>query len=83
MKTQREEAVLNIIATFEEMADIILAQLILLEKCMASKKEEDREHIISEIRENEDRIDKFEVTISEKFISTIILYQPVASEFTG
>jgi len=27
MKTKREESILDIIATFEEMADIILAQL--------------------------------------------------------
>ena len=80
MKTQREEAVLNIITTFEEMADIILAQLTLLEKCMASKKEEERQRIISEIKENENKIDKYEVTISEKFINSIILYQPVASD---
>jgi phosphate transport system protein len=80
MKTQREEAVLNIITTFEEMADIILAQLTLLEKCMASKKEEERQRIISELKENENKIDKYEVTISEKFINSIILYQPVASD---
>jgi phosphate transport system protein len=80
MKTQREEAVLNIVFTFEEMADIILSQLTLLEKCMASKKEEERERIISEIKENENKIDKYEVTISEKFINSIILYQPVASD---
>jgi phosphate transport system protein len=80
MNTKREESILDIIATFEEMADIILAQLTLLEKCMASAKEEDRNLIISEIRENESKIDKYEVIISDKFINSIILYQPVASD---
>ena len=34
MKTKREESVLDIIKTFEEMADTILTQLKLLEKYM-------------------------------------------------
>ena len=80
MKTKREESILDIIATFEEMADIILVQLTLLEKCMACKKEEDRDQFMSEIKENEDKIDKYEVIISDKFINSIILYQPVASD---
>jgi phosphate transport system protein len=42
--------------------------------------EEERTLIRSEIDINEDRIDKYEVLISEKFINSIILYQPVASD---
>ena len=33
-----------------------------------------------EIRENENEVDKYEVLISEKFINSIVLYQPVASD---
>jgi phosphate transport system protein len=80
MKTKREESILDIITTFEEMADIILAQLKLLEKYMDEKGEEERALIRSEIDINEDRIDKYEVLVSEKFINSIILYQPVASD---
>ncbi|MBA4322160.1 MAG: hypothetical protein C0408_05020 [Odoribacter sp.] len=80
MKTKREESILDIIATFEEMADLILTQLTLLEKYMAGQKEEDRDRIKSEIKENENKIDKYEVLISNKFISSIVLYQPVASD---
>jgi phosphate transport system protein len=80
MKTKREESILDIIATFEEMADIILAQLKLLEKYLDEQVEEERTLIRSEIDINEDRIDKYEVLISEKFINSIILYQPVASD---
>ena len=80
MKTKREESVLDIIHTFEEMADIILAQLALLEKYMARPGEAERNQIISEIRENENKIDRYEVLVSEKFINSVVLYQPVASD---
>jgi phosphate transport system protein len=80
MKTKREESILDIIASFEEMADIILVQLTLLEKYMAGPEEEECNRIRSDIRENENKIDKYEVLISDKFISSIVLYQPVASD---
>jgi phosphate transport system protein len=63
------------------MADTILGQLKLLEKVMAdSTGESEREKIIAEISENEDKIDKYEIIISDKFINSIVLYQPVASD---
>ena len=80
MKTKREESILDIIATFEEMADTILIQLTLLEKYMAGTEKEEHDQIVAEIRENEDKIDKYEVLISDKFINSIVLYQPVASD---
>ncbi|MFA5818887.1 MAG: PhoU domain-containing protein [Bacteroidales bacterium] len=80
MKTKREESIIDIITKFEEMADIILVQLTLLEKYMAGQGEEERDRIRFEIRENEDKVDKYEVLISDKFINSIVLYQPVASD---
>jgi phosphate transport system protein len=80
MKTKREESILDIIATFEEMADIILNQLTLLEKYMSGPGKDECDRINSEIRENENKIDKFEILISDKFINSIVLYQPVASD---
>lgn len=80
MKTKREESILDIITTFEVMADIILKQLTLLEKYMAVPGTEEQGRIKIEITENENKIDKFEVLISDKFISSIVLYQPVASD---
>jgi phosphate transport system protein len=80
MKTMREESILDIIATFKDMADTILAQLKLLEKYMDNEIEDERTRIKSEINSNEVKIDKFEILISEKFINSIILYQPVASD---
>jgi phosphate transport system protein len=80
MKTMREESILDIIATFKEMADTILAQLKLLERYMDNRIDEERNNIRSLLNSNEVKIDKFEVLISEKFINSIILYQPVASD---
>jgi phosphate transport system protein len=80
MKTKREESILDIIASFEQMADIILSQLTLLEKYMAEKLESESQRIALEIRANENEIDKYEVLISDKFINSIVLYQPVASD---
>jgi phosphate transport system protein len=80
MKTKREESILDIISAFEEMADTILAQLTLLEKYMAGSEKGDRDRIKSAVEENELKIDKFEILISEKFINSIVLYQPVASD---
>ncbi|MEI6047265.1 MAG: PhoU domain-containing protein [Bacteroidota bacterium] len=80
MKTKREESILDIIATFEEMADIILSQLNLLEKFMTGPNLEERERIRLELNGNEEKIDKYEVLISDKFINSVVLYQPVASD---
>lgn len=80
MKTKREESILDIVSTFEEMADLILTQLTLLEKYMAGREINECKRIISQIKENEDKIDKYEILISDKFISSIVLYQPVASD---
>jgi phosphate transport system protein len=80
MKTKREESIFDIISTFEEMADLILIQLTLLEKYMDETEGEERQRIGVAIGENENKIDKFEVMISEKFINSIVLYQPVASD---
>jgi phosphate transport system protein len=80
MKTKREESVQDIVTTFEQMADTILIQLKLLEKYMDGEDEKELALISSEIKINEDKIDKFEVLISEKFINSVVLYQPVASD---
>jgi phosphate transport system protein len=80
MKTKREESILDIVSTFEEMADLILTQLTLLEKYMAGCEADECKRIIWQIKENEDKIDKYEILISDKFISSIVLYQPVASD---
>jgi phosphate transport system protein len=62
------------------MSDLILAQLSFLEKMMADPDNADLEKLKSDIRLNEEKIDKFEVQVSDQIINSIVLYQPVASD---
>jgi phosphate transport system protein len=80
MKTKREESIIDILKSFEEMADLVLIQLTLLEKFMSSGDRSEMGNIKISIEENEKKIDEFEVTVSDKFINSIVLYQPVASD---
>jgi phosphate transport system protein len=80
MKTRREESVNDILKSFEEMADLVLSQLTLLEKYMSLSDTVEGKNIIAAIDANEKKIDEYEVVISDKFINSIVLYQPVASD---
>ncbi len=80
MNTKREESISEIIGSFEMMSDLVLAQLKLLEKLMAESKDPAADKLLDEIHDNEEKIDRFEVTISDQIINTIVLYQPVASD---
>jgi len=80
MKTRREESVTDILKSFEEMADLVLSQLTLLEKFMLVNDKSKTNHIVVSIEANEKKIDEYEVIISDKFINSIVLYQPVASD---
>jgi phosphate transport system protein len=80
MKTRREESVTGILKSFEEMADLVLNQLTLLEKFMSLNDKSKNNNIIVSIEANEKKIDEYEVIISDKFINSIVLYQPVASD---
>ncbi|MGD0340190.1 MAG: PhoU domain-containing protein [Bacteroidales bacterium] len=80
MKTIIEEVVQDIVNSFEEMAETVLAQLTLLDKYMAGTIKAPLQELKLEIAENEKRIDRMEVVISDKFINSIVLYQPVASD---
>jgi phosphate transport system protein len=80
MTTKREESVIDIIKSFEKMADLILTQLTLLEKYMSLNDQSEISNILTSIEENEKKIDEYEIILSEKFINSVILYQPVASD---
>jgi len=80
MKTRREESVIDILKNFEEMADLVLSQLTLLEKFMSLNDKSKTDNIIDSLEANEKKIDEYEVIISDKFINSIVLYQPVASD---
>jgi phosphate transport system protein len=80
MTNKKEEAITDSVKCFEEMADLVLIQLTLLEKYMSLNEKDEMKNIFSRIEENENKIDEFEVIISDKFINSIILFQPVASD---
>ena len=80
MTTRKEEAINDNIRSLEEMADLVLIQLTLLEKVMSVTDRDEMDNILTEIDKNENKIDEYEVIISDKFINSIILYQPVASD---
>ena len=80
MTTKKEEAITECVKSLEEMADLVLTQLTLLEKFMSLNDRSDMSNILAKIEENENKIDGYEVLISDQFINSIILYQPVASD---
>jgi phosphate transport system protein len=80
MKTRREESVTDILKSFEEMANLVLSQLSLLEKFISLSDVSEGKSILDTIDANEKKIDEYEVIISDKFINSIVLYQPVASD---
>lgn len=79
MTSRKELFIRDTLDAFREMADLVLTQLNLIEKAMLTDKS-DRAGLFDQIENNETKIDKYEVIINDKFINTIVLYQPVASE---
>ncbi len=80
MISKKDEAINNILSDFESFANLVLTQLDLLEKVISSDEKEIPEHFFTEILNNEKKLDKLEVKISDKIVNTIALYQPVASD---
>ena len=80
MTNKKEEAIVDCVKSFEEMADLVLIQLTLLEKYMSLNDKGEMKDVLTRIVDNENKIDEFEVIISDKFINSIILFQPVASD---
>ena len=80
MNIKKENAIHKIMEHFTEFAELILHQLSLLEKIIGSGSLEIPEELLKEIRLNEEKSDNYEVTLSERIISTIVLQKPVASE---
>jgi phosphate transport system protein len=80
MTTKREESIINIVRSLEEMADLVLIQLTHLEKLMSLDDKKEIKNVVSSIEENEKKIDEYEVIINEKFIDSVVLFQPVASD---
>jgi phosphate transport system protein len=80
MSTKKEQSIQDIMNSFSDMADIVLEQLSLVELLMSETDNTVLEDLVRKIRTNEIEIDKFEISISDKFINAIVLYQPMASD---
>lgn len=80
MNTKKEQAILELMNSFNEMADLVLAQLNLIEKLLTSIDKAEQEELIITIGKNEKTIDRYEILVSDKFTNAIVLYQPVASD---
>ncbi|MCU0460339.1 MAG: phosphate uptake regulator PhoU [Bacteroidales bacterium] len=80
MSEKKEQALNEIKNSFNEMASLVLRQLTMTEKLMGTSDDQAFKSLIDEMEKAENRIDNLEVIIGEQFTSTIVLYQPVASD---
>lgn len=80
MSTKKERSIQDTMNSFQEMANLVLLQLNLIEKVMQPAENIQPEIVLEEINKNEKKIDRLEIEISDKFINSIVLYQPLASD---
>lgn len=80
MTTKKDQAIKKILKEFEAFSELTLSQLSLLEKLLASDEQSLPEETMGKIKINEEKLDKFEVSISERIVNTIVLHKPVASD---
>lgn len=79
MISKKDEAIQAIMSNFEDFANLVLRQLVLLDS-LFSEEDADAKAVEKELKENEKQLDRLEVEISEQIVNTITLYQPVASD---
>ena len=80
MNIQKENAMQQIRNLFDDLSKVVLHQLDLLEKIINGGITAIPEEIMKELNDNEELIDKYEISISEEIIDTIVLQKPVASD---
>jgi len=80
MTLKKDEAIHNILADYEKLANLVLNQLDEVKKLISSGKLQPDEDRLGALKKNESKINKLEVKLSEEVINSIVLYQPVASE---
>ncbi len=77
---QKEKEIVDIEKTFKDYCDLMMKQLNVLESIAQTGSTNISEKEVKKIESNEQKLNKFEVKISEKIISIISLHHPVASE---
>ncbi len=80
MLQKKEKAILDILADYEKLANLVLNQLDVVEKLISSGELRLDEVQQDELVKREGKINKLEVRLSEDIINAIALYQPVASQ---
>jgi phosphate transport system protein len=80
MTLKKDEAILDILSDYEKLANKVLSQLDAVKKLISSEKLPVDEASLKALKDNESKINKLEVKVSENIINSIVLYQPVASE---
>lgn len=80
MSQKKEEAIQNILANYEQLANMVLSQLDVVDRLIASEELRLDDEQLDELIKSEKKINKHEVRLSEDIINAIALYQPVASQ---
>lgn len=80
MLQKKEKAILEILADYEKLANLVLSQLDVVEKLISSGELRLDKVQQDELVKIEGKINKLEVRLSEDIVNAIALYQPVASQ---
>jgi len=80
MSQKKHEAIADILSDYEKLANRVLHQLDEVKKLIAAEDQLPTKDQLKVLKENENKINKLEVKISDNIIQAIALYQPVASE---
>lgn len=80
MPLRKDEEMIDIMADYEALSNLVLEQLDILESLIINSELHPTEEQFIIIRENEAKLNRKEVKLSEKIVNIIVLYHPVASE---
>jgi len=80
MTLKKDEAIQDILFDYEKLANKVLYQLDEVKKLISSEDLPFDDTRINALKDNESKINKLEVKVSENIINSIALYQPLASE---
>lgn len=80
MPQKKHEVIAEILSDYETLANMVLNQLDEVKKMISTVEPIEGKEQLIVLKDNESKINKLEVKISDKIIHSIALYQPVASE---
>ena len=80
MGVTKDKAIDKVLKEFDKASKLTLKQIELLQNILITKNKKIPSSTSQRLRKNEKRLDNLELKISEKIISVVVLYSPVASE---